>query len=136
MEIEERRSSPRLEVIDELHGRLVAFDVLTLREVSAGGFSTDGPLHFPKGAEHLFRFVTAGGIDVLLRATVVHTRPAGKDQSSPRFVTGFRFLQDATDETAVKIAVLLGALAAAREFKEDTAERPTSLRAFTRLKRV
>ncbi len=115
----ERRSAPRLEVVDELFGQIVAFAVrLTIRELGPGGFSIEGPLPFPRGAKHLFRFTSAAGVQVLINATVTHSRSTG-DFMVPRYVTGFSFVQDGSAETEAKIEILLDALLAGLEFDDD-----------------
>jgi hypothetical protein len=125
MRSEERRTSPRLEVIDQLHGQLVTLKVRqTLRELGAGGFSTEGPVQFPKGAPHFFRFTTAAGVQVVLAATVVHSRPAGDPQDSPSYITGFSFVKGAYAETEAKIEILLDAVLGSLEFDEDAPSPP------------
>jgi hypothetical protein len=120
MRYQERRTSPRLEVVDQLHGQLVTLNVRqTLRELGSGGFSTEGPILFPTGARHLFRFITAGGVQVVLQATVAHCRPARDFQDVPRYITGFSFVQDGSADAAVKIEILLAAITDCLEFHED-----------------
>jgi hypothetical protein len=122
MRYQERRTSPRLEVVDQLHGQLVTWNVRqTLRELGSGGFSTEGPILFPKGAQHLFRFITAGGVQVVLQAAVAHCRPAGDFQDVPSYITGFSFVQDGSADVAVKIEVLLAAMTDCLTFEEDAA---------------
>ncbi len=107
----ERRASPRLEVVDQLHGQLVTFRLpQSLRDLSAGGFSTEGPLQFSKGATHFFRFTTPGGMQVVLAAAVMYSRPARDCQDAPSYVTGFSFVQGTYAETTAKIAILLDAM--------------------------
>ena len=74
---------------------------------------------FPKGARHLFRFITAGGVQVVLQAVVAHCRPAGDFQDVPSYITGFSFVQDGSADVAVKIEVLLAAMTDGLEFHED-----------------
>ncbi len=45
----ERRTAPRVEVVDQLLGQIVTFPVrLLLRDLGPGGFSLEAPLPFPK----------------------------------------------------------------------------------------
>ncbi len=116
----ERRASPRLEVVDQLYGQLVALNVpLHLRDLSPGGFSADAPIAFPEGAAHQFRFITAQGVQVILQATAVYSRSMSNDPRAPRYVTGFAFVQDGSAETLVSINVLLDAMLDMLRLVED-----------------
>jgi hypothetical protein len=113
----ERRTSPRLEVVDQLFGEIVAFAVrLSVRDLGPGGFSIEGPLPFPKGAKYLFRFTTAAGDEVIIDAMSTYSRSTG-DTIAPSYVSGFAFLHRSA-ETSVKVERLLDAMLAGLEFDE------------------
>ncbi len=123
MSYRDRRASPRLEVVDQLHGQLVAFNVpLTLRDLGAGGFSVAAPIPFPAGATHLFRFITAAGVEVLIEATVAYVRGGSDARNEPCYVTGFSFAREASAHTAANINVLLDAMLDALQFDDDDPE--------------
>jgi len=90
----ERRTAPRIEILGRVHGQAVSLDVpLTVREISLGGMAIETPVPFPLGAIHEFRLTLGDGSTVLLRARVVHCRPAGGGDT-PVFLSGMHFVED------------------------------------------
>src|SRR5262245_57060021 len=68
-----RRKTPRIEVLGQLHGTLVAMDVpILVRNIGAGGFGIESPVPFPPGATHVFRFTAGTGLRVVLKACTRH----------------------------------------------------------------
>ena len=114
----DRRATPRIEVMDQLHGRLVSLNVtLVVRELGAGGFSIESPVAFPPNARHQFRFSTPGGVEVILEATVVHSRPSIAADGKRSCITGFAFCHDSAHDAARAVDDLLGALTPTLEFR-------------------
>ncbi len=90
----DRRTSPRIEILGRVHGQAVSLDVpLKVREISLGGMAIETPVPFPLGAVHEFRLTLGDGSTVLLRARVVHCRPAGA-ATTPLFLSGMHFVDD------------------------------------------
>jgi len=107
----ERRATPRLEVLEQLHGQLVPLGVpFLMRELGAGGFSVESIVRFPLGARHRFRFTTADNVEVILEATVMHSGPSGPVDDGTSYMTGFAFVHDAADETWRAVDTLLDAV--------------------------
>lgn len=105
-----RRAAPRLEVLDQFYGRLVALDLpLRVRDISAGGFSIESPISFPPGAAHQFRFTTMHGDAHILPATAIHCRTAQVRDGVNWHVTGFEFIQDQAGEVAGVVGLLMDA---------------------------
>ena len=114
------RTSPRLEVVNQIRGQLVSYGVQVLiREIGLGGFSTEGPVAFEPGGRHAFRFTTAAGRQVLIRARVVYSRDEGRFHGLPLYTTGWAFLDDPHGDTAADIDMLIDAVTAALRFEED-----------------
>lgn len=111
MFLTERRASPRLEVLDQLHGHLVSLNVqLEMRDLGPGGFSTESVVPFPLGARHHFRLTTADDVEVLIEAIVIHRRPAYSADGLTHFIAGFAFVHDPVHDTAADICRLLDAI--------------------------
>ena len=107
----DRRSTPRLEVLGRLHGHLVSLDVpITLGNVGLGGFSAERVMPFPLGARHQFRFTTDRGVEVNIRAVVVHRRPGYSADGLTFFITGFAFVHDPMHDTSRDIRLLLASM--------------------------
>ncbi len=91
----ERRRGHRVEVLGQLHGRVVALKVpILVRDLSSGGFSIEAPLAFPRHAIHTFRFTTAEGREVMVDAESVRCVRASRPDEDSMFVTGFEFVSD------------------------------------------
>lgn len=94
----DRRRVPRIELVDRLHGHVVALGVpVVAREISLGGVSLEVPLAFPADAVHEFRLGLGDGSTVLLRGRVVHCRPMATVDGMPRFIIGVEFLDASAD---------------------------------------
>jgi hypothetical protein len=95
----ERRHSPRIELLGQLHGRVVAYDVpVVVRNVSLGGLLLESTFPFTEGAVHGFRLTLGDDSSVELRGTVLRCREETAADGSTRFVTGVQFVDDAVDE--------------------------------------
>jgi hypothetical protein len=118
MTMADRRATPRLEVLGQLHGYLVSLEVsLVVRDLSAGGFSVESVVPFPPGARHPFRFTASTGMEITVEAVVMHSRPHGLAGGQALYVTGFAFCHDSEHYRARAVDDLLGALASARQFR-------------------
>lgn len=105
-----RRRAPRVEVLGQLHGAIVALRIpITVRDAGRGGFSIETSLPFPDNAEHQFRFTTPQGDALVLSARSVYCLPADGPAEEPRYLTGFEFLP--VDDTGqAQINALIEAL--------------------------
>jgi hypothetical protein len=102
--------APRLEVVGQVRGQLVAMNVpIVMRDISAGGFSIESSVAFHRGALHQFRFTTEAGVAVVLRGSVVYSRAGASRDAALGHVTGFAFVRE--PQSAEKIAVLLDSVA-------------------------
>jgi hypothetical protein len=108
----QRRRSPRLQLLGEVHGQLVGIALpIVVRDISDGGFSIVTSLEFPKDAVH--RFELALDADsrrpVQVQARVVHGRLLAGDPEV-LFVTGFAFTDDQPYTSIAEIRALVGAI--------------------------
>ncbi len=92
----ERRSSPRLQLLGQLHGQLVALDVpITVTEISLGGLRMETGIEFPVGATHEFALTLGDESVVRVRGRVMHSgRVASGPDHAPRFIIGVQFVDD------------------------------------------
>jgi hypothetical protein len=109
----DRRRAPRVEVLGQLHGAIVALRMpIVVRDAGPGGFSIETALPFPEHAEHQFRFTPVDSPPIVLTATSVYCLMTSPADAEPRYLTGFEFAQ--TDESNRKeIADLVEALTGA-----------------------
>ena len=90
----ERRHSPRIEILGRLHGHAVAFDVPVLvREISLGGMAVETEIHLVEGSVHEFQLTLGDGSTVELTGRVMHCRTV-TEGDGPRFVSGVQFIDE------------------------------------------
>jgi hypothetical protein len=95
----ERRRSPRVEILDRIHGHVTSLDVpVIVREMSLGGMSLQTTFAFPDGAVHEFRLMLGDGSPVVLRGRVVRCREEAAPDGSTMFVSGVQFLDEEPPE--------------------------------------
>lgn len=95
-----RRQSPRFEVLGRIVGYLTSRDLpVRVREVGFGGFSIETLEPVTTGAVEPVRFTTTDDWSASLFAQSLHCRPSCAPDGSPRYVTGFQFV-DQTDPHA------------------------------------
>ena len=91
----ERRRFPRVRVLGELYGRVVAFDTpVEIRNIGPGGFSISGPLEFPVGAEHQFEVTSADGQAAVLQGRSAHASERITVDGEVTYLTGFSLTDD------------------------------------------
>jgi len=111
----ERRQSPRLQILEDLHGRVVPLGLeMTMRDISLGGFSVESPVAFPVGAVHRFRFNLDDSRLVTIVARVVHTAPVMTDRGQS-YRTGLQFITS-TEEFRQAVEALLDRMTGVVEF--------------------
>jgi hypothetical protein len=94
----DRRRSPRIEILDRIHGHIAAFNVkVVVREMSLGGMSIETPFAFPIGAEHEFRLELGDESTVLLRGRVVRCIEVPGEDGAVAHRAAIQFLDDEPD---------------------------------------
>lgn len=96
-----RRRHPRIE-IDGGHGArdLTDGQPVRIRDISSGGFQTEGPLGTAPGTTHTFRVVLRDGPPCVVRATAVHSRPA--PGGGPTCIVGWQAATDPVTTTSMQ----------------------------------
>jgi hypothetical protein len=107
----ERRRNPRVELLSDLYGCVVALDLPVLvRNASRGGFRIESACPFPVGSEHSFRFQTLGGRPATIVAVCRHIQRVSRSSDAPRYAAGFEFLPQPA-ENLRRVLVLIAAAA-------------------------
>ena len=91
-EPDDKRDRERLEILGELHGEIMVFQPLSIREISRGGclVETAFPLHID--SLHDIR-LTLGEQSVVLKGRVAHCRISDVDQELVRYKSGIEFIE-------------------------------------------
>jgi len=89
---DEKRDRQRVEILGELHGEVMIFQPLSIKEISRGGclVETSFPLHL--NSLHDVR-LTLGDQSVVLKARVAHCRISDVDQEIVLYRSGVEFTE-------------------------------------------
>lgn len=89
---DDKRDRERLEILGELHGEVMVFQPLSIKEISRGGclVETSFPLHL--NSLHDIR-LTLGEQSVVLKGRVAHCRISDVDQESVHYKSGLEFIE-------------------------------------------
>lgn len=95
---DDRRRSPRIELMGRLHGHSVSLDLpVRVVQMSLGGMAVETAVSFPVGAVHVFRLTLGDGSTTELTGRVMHSRNAAPDGATPVFTTGIQFVESDED---------------------------------------
>ncbi len=88
----EKRDRERIEILGELHGEVMVFQPLSIREISRGGclVETSFPLHI--NSLHDIR-LSLGGQSIVLKGRVAHCRISDVDQEIVHYRSGIEFIE-------------------------------------------
>jgi hypothetical protein len=93
----ERRMSPRVELVVELYGKTIPMGLpVTLLNLSASGMGIRMTLPLPEATYQRFDLELADGTIVNLSGQIMHCEPAGESQ----FLIGVRFAHPVPDVLA------------------------------------
>jgi c-di-GMP-binding flagellar brake protein YcgR len=89
---DDKRDRERLEILGELHGEVMVFQPLSMKEISRGGclVETAFPLHL--NSLHDIR-LTLGEQSVVLKGRVAHCSISDVDQEVVRYKSGLEFIE-------------------------------------------
>jgi c-di-GMP-binding flagellar brake protein YcgR len=89
---EEKRDRERVEILGELHGEIMVFQPLSIKEISRGGclVETAFPLHL--NSLHDIR-LTLADQSVVLKGRVAHCRISDVDQEIVHYRSGVEFIE-------------------------------------------
>jgi hypothetical protein len=91
---DDRRRSPRIELLGRLHGHSVSLDLpVRVVQISLGGMAIETSVSFPVGAMHLFRLTLGDDSTTELVGRVMHSRNTAPEGATPIFTTGVQFVE-------------------------------------------
>lgn len=90
--LDEKRDRERVQILGELHGEVMVFQPLSIKEISRGGclVETSFPLHI--NSLHDIR-LTLGEQSVVLKGRVAHCRISDVDQEIVHYRSGVEFIE-------------------------------------------
>jgi c-di-GMP-binding flagellar brake protein YcgR len=109
---DEKRDRERIEILGDLHGEVMVFQPLSIKEISRGGclVETSFPLHL--NSLHDIR-LTLGDQSVVLKGRVAHCRISDVDQEVVHYKSGVEFIE-LTDRIRGVIVQFIEAIKAGR----------------------
>jgi hypothetical protein len=109
---DEKRDRERVEILGELHGEVMLFQPLSIKEISRGGclVETSFPLHI--NSLHDIR-LTLGDQSIVLKGRVAHCRISDVDQELVHYKSGIEFIE-ASDRIRGVIVEFIEAIKAGR----------------------
>jgi hypothetical protein len=109
---DEKRDRERVEILGELHGEIMVFQPLSIKEISRGGclVETSFPLHLD--SLHDIR-LTLGEQSIVLKGRVAHCRISDVEQEIVLYRSGLEFIEP-TDRIRGVIVEFIEAIKAGR----------------------
>jgi hypothetical protein len=105
---DDRRRSPRIELMSRLHGHSVSLDLpVRVVQISLGGMAIETRVAFPVGAVHIFRLTLGDGSTTELAGRVMHCRDVSPTGTEPAFVTGIQFVDDELGEGGPSVSDII-----------------------------
>jgi len=108
----DKRETDRVPVLGDLHGEVMIFQHITIKEISAGGAQIETTFPLQLDSLHDFR-LTLGDRSVVVKARVAHCRISDVDQDLVLYRTGIEFTEP-TERVAAVIGEFVHALKTGR----------------------
>ena len=87
-----KRDSERIQILGELHGEVMVFQPLTIREISRGGAQVETAIPLQLDSLHDFR-LTLGDRSLIVKGRVAHCSISDVDQELVTYRSGIEFVE-------------------------------------------
>jgi len=88
----EKRDSERIQILGELHGEVMVFQPMTIREISRGGAQVETAIRLQLDSLHEFR-LTLGDRSLIVKGRVAHCSISDVDQELVTYRSGIQFVE-------------------------------------------
>jgi len=109
---EDKRDTERIEILGELHGEVMIYQPMAIKEISRGGAQVETGFPLSLDSLHDFR-LTLGDRSVVVKARVVHCSITDVEQELVLYLTGLEFIEP-SDRVAAAISDFIDAITAGR----------------------
>jgi hypothetical protein len=109
---EDKRDTERLQILGELHGEVMVFQPMTIKEISHGGAQVESGFPLQLDCIHEFR-LTLGDRSVVVKGRVVHCSISDVDQEVVLYKSGVEFIEP-SERIAGVVAGFIDAVLAGR----------------------
>ena len=89
-----QRDAERIQILGELHGEVMVFQPMAIKEISRGGAQVETRFPLQLDSLHEFR-LTLGDSSVILKGRVVHCSISDVDQEVVTYRSGLEFVEPA-----------------------------------------
>ena len=87
-----KRDSERIQILGELHGEVMVFQPMTIREISRGGAQIETAIPLQLDSLHEFR-LALGNRSVIVKGRVAHCSISDVDQELVTYRSGIEFVE-------------------------------------------
>ncbi len=87
-----KRDAERIPILGELHGEVMVFQPMLVRDVSSGGVTVETRFPLQIDSLHDVR-LTLGPRSIVVKGRVVHSRISDLDQDAVAYRTGLEFVE-------------------------------------------
>ena len=88
----EKRDSERIQILGELHGEVMVFQHMTIREISQGGAQVETSMRLQLDSLHEFK-LALGDRSVIVKGRVAHCSISDVDQELVTYRSGIQFVE-------------------------------------------
>jgi hypothetical protein len=88
----EKRDSERIQILGELHGEVMVFQHMTIREISLGGAQVETAMRLQLDSLHEFK-LALGDRSVIVKGRVAHCSISDVDQELVTYRSGIQFVE-------------------------------------------
>ena len=110
---DEKRDAERFKILGELHGEVMVFQPMVVREVSLTGAQIESAFPLQLNSLHDFR-LTLGPRSIIIKGRLAHCSISDVDQEVVVYRSGVEFIE-LSDRTSAVIAGFLDALRGGRQ---------------------
>jgi hypothetical protein len=108
MTASDKRDTERLEILGELHGEVMIFQPMAIKEISHGGAQVETGFPLQLDSLHDFR-LTLGERSVVIKGRVAHCSISDVDQDVVLYRSGIEFIEP-PDRIASVVSEFIGAV--------------------------
>src|SRR5437762_9695296 len=112
-EYEHKREGERLQILGDLHGEVMVFQPMAIKEISRGGAQVETGFPLQLDSLHEFR-LTLGDRSVVLKGRVAHCSISDVDQELVTYRSGIEFIEP-SDRVYSVIAEFIDAIKGGRK---------------------
>ena len=88
----DKRDSERIQILGELHGEVMVFQPIVIKEISRGGAQVETAFPLQLDSLHEFR-LTLGDRSVVVKGRVAHCSISDVDQETVLYRSGIEFIE-------------------------------------------